>query len=186
MCFKSQDVWGRLKSTAGPFWFAISGALFILLGSAVGYGEATLLPASGCVLKTPGCARDRIQVFLSQQGDFTRTLAWREHFQGKPLQCSGVITHIIETPQANRREVMLKVLPETRLYDTVLLLENSATSHIDLKAFKPSQQVTFKGTIVRAVDLFGLKQVFVQVTSLEALQPEALQPLEASTASSKP
>ncbi|MEB3245365.1 MAG: hypothetical protein VKJ06_05200 [Vampirovibrionales bacterium] len=116
------------------------------------------------------CIREPLQQKFALAGDFTKTADWQEQVAGQPISCQGIVTHVVNTQAAKRIEVMLRLLEDTRLYDTVLQLEGPAYEYwLKREPLASGQMVQFKGKIVRGVDLFGLKHVFVRVDDPQQL-----------------
>jgi hypothetical protein len=120
-------------------------------------------------------SREEIQqFFVSNEGNSIRTPQWQNRFQKKSVQWLGQVYEVKSLPHSHRVEVLVKVLHDSILYDTVVVVEGNTqiNSFIQKGSF-----VRFNGTIINGVDAFGVKEVQVLLASPGALQVEGDQPV---------
>lgn len=115
-----------------------------------------------------GVDRGEIQrFFVGDRGNSVRTEIWRQRFQGQPVSWSGEVYKVEEHPESARVEVLVKVLPDAVLYDTVVILEGNTRlpGRLDRGTW-----VRFSGKVINGVDAFGVKEVQVLLPSPANLQ----------------
>ncbi len=113
--------------------------------------------------------RDEIQHFFTQhEGNSVRTAHWLNHYFKKPVQWQGQVYQVKRYPDSHRVEILVKVLTDSVLYDTVVILEGRT----DLNSFiQKGTMIQFSGTILNGVDILGVKEVQVMAQSPQAIQP---------------
>lgn len=125
----------------------------------------------------PGMAisRDEIQRFFAQhEGNSVRTAQWLHRYLRQGIQWQGQVYQIKHYPDSHRVELLVKVLPDTLLYDTVVVLEGQTA----LNSFiQKGTTVQFQGTIINGVDSFGVKEVLVLIPSPQGIQPQGDYPV---------
>lgn len=120
-------------------------------------------------------SRQEIQhFFVSDVGNSVRTQTWLKLYHGKPVHWSGTVYAIRRSPQSLRTEVLIRVLPDTMLYDTVAIIEGSGP--LDSRIQK-DQPVHLRGKVVNGVDAIGVKEVHVLLPEAAAIGAESFQPV---------
>jgi hypothetical protein len=100
------------------------------------------------------------QFFIAGKGDCTRRADWSARYLRQEVDWSGTVYRIERHPESMRIELLVKVLPDSKLYDTVVVLEGD--TNVDT-AIRRGSRIGFTGRIFRGVDLFGVKEVQVLV-----------------------
>lgn len=114
------------------------------------------------------------QFFVSHEGNSIRSAQWQSRYQKKPVQWLGQVYDIKPLAGSHRVEVLVKILPDSLLYDTVVVLEGNTR----LNSFiRKGSMVRFSGTITNGVDAFGVKEVQVLLASPGDLQMEGDMPV---------
>ncbi len=118
---------------------------------------------------TANIQRDDIQHFFTQhEGNSIRTAHWLNHYFRKPVQWQGHVYQIKHYPDSHRVEILVKVLTDSVLYDTVVIVEGRT----DLNSFiQKGTLIQFSGTILNGVDMLGVKEVQILAQSPQAIQP---------------
>lgn len=113
--------------------------------------------------------RQEIQHFFTQhEGNSVRTAHWLNHYFRKPVQWQGHVYQVKHYPDSHRVEILVKVLTDSVLYDTVVIIEGRT----DLNSFiQKGTLIQFSGTILNGVDILGVKEVQVLAQSPQAIQP---------------
>jgi hypothetical protein len=84
------------------------------------------------------------------------------------VQWQGQVYQVKRYPDSHRVEILVKVLTDSVLYDTVVILEGRT----DLNSFiQKGTMIQFSGTILNGVDILGVKEVQVMAQSPQAIQP---------------
>ncbi len=109
--------------------------------------------------------------FVHHSGNSTRTPHWQENYQGKQVAWEGVVYKIKRRPKSFRVEIMVKVLDDALLYDTIVVLEGHTTFDSGIRKHVP---IRFKGKIIHGVDVLGVKQVRVLAPNPEAIKIKPL------------
>lgn len=143
--------------------------ILALLGSLFG----SILPLAFSVGSS--VSRQEIQhYFTSHEGNSVRSAAWLQRFQNREIRWTGIIYSIKHSPASNRVELLVKVLSDSLLYDTVVVLEGNTLIDSFLKKGSP---VVFQGRIFNGVDVLGVKEVQVLVKSPSNIQLDADKPV---------
>lgn len=106
-----------------------------------------------------GIERIDIQKYFNQTpGNASIIPFWKNNYLNKKVSWKGTIFSMEYQKDFSRTEVTMKILPETIMYDTVVYIPGNIKDKFNLK-----DDVTFTGTIVKGVDLFGVKEVQVDI-----------------------
>lgn len=112
--------------------------------------------------------------FTTHEGNSVRSGAWLKRFQNREIHWNGVIYGIKRAPASSRIELLIKVLPDSLLYDTVVVLEGNTLIDSFIQKGSP---VTFQGKIFNGVDVLGVKEVQVLVRDPRYIQLDADKPV---------
>lgn len=118
--------------------------------------------------------RQDIQTYLKQPGNALMSSQWRKDYQNKVVEWQGVVYQVSVWDETGPAEVLLRVLPTSRLYDTVLLIP---LDHPWVSTLRPGQTIRFQGVVSGGVDTFFLKEVHVTLYNQQPEQPQ--EPVEA-------
>ncbi len=117
-------------------------------------------------------SRQEIQdYFIRHSGNSTRAAHWQDSYQGKRVAWEGVVYKIKRHPKSHRVEIMVKVLENALLYDTIVILEGNTTLN---PAIQKDVKIAFHGKIFHGVDALGVKQVRVLAPHPQAVQLKPL------------
>jgi hypothetical protein len=100
--------------------------------------------------------REEIQTFLRQPGNGIMSPEWT-HYLEKRVSWEGTI-YEVNLLDDGSAEVLIKVMPASYLYDTVLTVP---AGHAWNKSLKAGQVLRFQGVVTGAVDTVFLKEVHV-------------------------
>lgn len=109
---------------------------------------------------TSGISRQEVQNFLKQPGNAAIDPDWTKSYQNKIVQWQGVVYKVSQAEENQPVEVLLRVLPSSRLYDTVLLVP---PDHPWANTIQAGQNLVFEGMIISAVDTVLLREVQVKL-----------------------
>jgi hypothetical protein len=120
-------------------------------------------------------SREEIQhFFTSGQGNSVRAPKWQKQYLRRHVEWAGQVYAIKRHPASMRVELLVKVLPDSLLYDTVVVLEGNTAIN---EFIEKGRTVRFKGRIINGVDAMGVKEVLVLVDRPDALWLEGDQPV---------
>ncbi len=105
--------------------------------------------------------------FVHHAGNSVRMSHWQKTYQGKWVAWEGVVYKIKRRPKSYRVEVMVKVLDDALLYDTIVVLEGNTELNSEVKKHA---SIRFEGKIIHGVDVLGVKQVRVLAPNPEAIE----------------
>ena len=97
-------------------------------------------------------------LFKQTPGNASYLPFWEKKYLNKPVIWEGTIFSLQYQQAFNRTEITMKVLPTTMMYDTIVYVPGNISDK-----FKPKQEVSFKGTIARGIDMLGVKEVQVSI-----------------------
>lgn len=109
-------------------------------------------------------SRQQVQTVLNAPGKATQLPSWAQDYQYKPVRWQGQVYKVDSRATPDRVDVLVKILPNTPLYDTILVVPSS---HPWAKSLRPGQRVAFSGQITQAVDNRIFRAVQVDLTSAE-------------------
>ncbi|MBY0404104.1 MAG: hypothetical protein K2X66_09410 [Cyanobacteria bacterium] len=114
------------------------------------------------------------QFFVKYEGNSIRSKQWMSLYLKKEVDWQGLVYAIKRHPESNRVEFLLKILPESVLYDTVVVVEGNT----EINPFiQKGTVVKFHGKIFNGVDFMGVKEVQVLLNSPQDIQPNGDQPV---------
>ncbi|MDX2084869.1 MAG: hypothetical protein SFZ03_05715 [Candidatus Melainabacteria bacterium] len=112
-------------------------------------------------------SREEIQQFFARQaGNAVHHAQWQARFYRCRIAWQGQVFRVENHPASQRVEVLVKVLPATLLYDTVVVLEGPLGQW---QSPKRGQRVRFEGQVVNGTDWMGIKTVQVLLQRPEHL-----------------
>lgn len=121
----------------------------------------TLLLGALCASSQAGTSqisRQDIQNFLKQPGNAILNPDWQRLYSAKTVKWRGTVYKIDYYSPDEPVEVLIKVLPNSYLYDTVLLIP---AHHPVLHRLSPGQTLAFEGVITGGVDNVLVKEVHI-------------------------
>jgi hypothetical protein len=114
-------------------------------------------------------SRSEIQrFFTTEPGNSTRSARWATLYQGQRIAWQGMVYDIKHRPSSHRVEILIKVLPDSLLYDTIVVLEGD--TQVD-PSIRKNTLVEFEGRIIYGIDVVGVKQVQVLAPTPSAIRP---------------
>jgi hypothetical protein len=132
----------------------------------------------------PMVHRSEIQkFFVKYEGNSIRSKQWMSLYFKKEVDWQGFVYAIKRHPESNRVEFLLKVLPDSVLYDTVVVVEGNTETN---PFIQKGTAVKFHGKIFNGVDFMGVKEVQVLLNSPQDIQPNGDQPVNYSEAPPEP
>ena len=137
-------------------------ALLLVVSAIVcGHGDIDV------VAESYGLSRQEIQSFFVQDGgNSIRSHDWLNRYHQKPVDWKGKVYKVKDIPGSHRVEILVKVLPDCLLYDTVVVLEGNTRLREPLQ---PDQAIQFRGKIIHGVDVMGVKQVKILAPSPDSI-----------------
>lgn len=109
-------------------------------------------------------SRAQVQSALNAPGNVTNTPQWDQQYQNRVVRWQGQVYKVDERAHPSQVDVLIKVLPNTPLYDTILVVPSS---HPWARSLKSGQRVAFSGSIRHAIDNRIFRAVQVDLTSAE-------------------
>ncbi len=133
---------------------------------------AVLLAVAATALAgAQGISRDEIQrFFINDHGNSVLTRYWEDTFHNREVEWEGMVYDIKRRPESHRVEIMVKVLPDSLLYDTLVVLEGRTRLPQGIGKGTP---VRFRGKIINGTDVIGVKQVHVLLRQPEDIAPSS-------------
>lgn len=117
-----------------------------------------LFIASGKYLAAQEISRVEIQNYFEQTPNAIYMPFWETRFLNKNINWTGKIFSLEYQKDFNRTEIALKVLPYTKMYDTIVYVPGDISDK-----YHENDEVPFSGAITRGVDMLGVKEVQVSV-----------------------
>lgn len=107
---------------------------------------------------TSSVSRAEIQQYLKRPGNAIISTDWTKTYHYKAVQWEGRVFKISRFGNNQPVEVLIKVLPASYLYDTVLIIP---ANHPAINHLQEGNMISFKGIVTGAVDTALLKEVHV-------------------------
>ncbi|MBK8189416.1 MAG: hypothetical protein IPK79_03105 [Vampirovibrionales bacterium] len=118
-------------------------------------------------------SRQEIQAFFeSQRANSARSQAWARQYQGRVIHWEGVVYHLRRQTRSHRVEILVRALPQSFLYDTIVALEGDAEALRLDPRIRPGARIRFSGKLAHGLDIWGVKQVTVVAPTPEAIRWE--------------
>lgn len=121
-----------------------------------------------------GPTREEIQAFFqTHPANSARSQAWVRQYQGQTIHWRGEVYRVRHVASSFRVEIMVRVLPQSFLYDTIVALEgDTAATTLDPR-IRRGTRIRFEGHLAHGLDFCGVKQVTVIAPSPGAVRVEA-------------
>lgn len=124
------------------------------------YLLGVILIASPSYAGTASLSRQELQDFLRRPGNAVASPDWSRQYYDQPVSWHGTVYKISPAGADQPVEILLKVLPDSYLYDTVLMVP---PAHPLAQTARVGQTLRFQGVIRGVVDTRLHREVHVTV-----------------------
>ncbi len=121
----------------------------------------------GVQADTAPISREELQSFLKQPGNGLVTQDWMRQYQNKSVHWRGVVYQVESFGPNQPLEILLKIIPSSYLYDTVLIVPKGHP--LNQNPPRKGDSLDFDGVVTGAVDTSLLKEV--HITAIVSPQP---------------
>jgi len=109
-------------------------------------------------------SRQQVQAVLNAPGNVRQSPTWSQGYQARAVRWQGQVYKVDSRTMPGQVDVLVKILPNTPLYDTILVVPST---HPWAHTLRPGQRVAFAGQISQAIDNRIFRAVQVDLTSAE-------------------